>query len=270
MFNFAPFVNDKMTKRKIAWKRIIFSIMMLAITVYMCIYIFGSEDAIVCKNVSITIRNSNVAKLITAADIKRTIEQSRITGKGKPLSEDAIKKIYKLVRSKGSVKNVSVYKTGKDSLLYVEVDQRIPIARILTAVGSCYIDDEGIVFPVSKRYAYDVPLITGNIRIPPEGAKLRDSVFARTMLSFVEYIYNDPFWNAQIQQIDVDENRNVEFVICSDNHLIRFGQLAGFEKKMDNLFTFYKKVNPFYRTKDDAPYTILDLRFNRQIIAIKE
>jgi hypothetical protein len=196
------------------------------------------------------------------------IERSKIVGKGRPLNDEVSVKTMELIRSQSFVKNVLVYQTG-DSILHVELEQRMPVARILTSSGSCYLDNAGIAFPVSARYSYDVPLVTGKIRLPVEGKAFGGSGFARNLLSFAEYVANHSFWSVQIQQIDIVDNNNVELAVCSDNHLIRFGQLHGYEKKLDNLLTFYKEVNPYYRGANDAPYTILDLRFDRQIVAIK-
>jgi cell division protein FtsQ len=229
---------------------------------------FSTKGDPVCKGIDVKIKNLETAKLITADDIRRMIERSRIAGKGKPLNDEVLMKTLELVKSKSSVKNALVYQTG-DSILHVELEQRMPIMRILTSSGSCYLDNIGIAFPVSARYSYDVPLVTGKIRLPGEGKMFSDSGFARNLLSFVEHITNNSFWNVQIQQIDIDENKNVEFAVCSDNHLIRFGQLHGYKKKLDNLLTFYKEVNPYYRDANEAPYTVLDLRFNKQIVAIK-
>ncbi|MDR2383615.1 MAG: cell division protein FtsQ/DivIB [Prevotellaceae bacterium] len=228
----------------------------------------STEGDPVCKGIDVKINNLEVAKLITAEDIMKVIGQSKVAGKGKPLNDEAIMKTVKLVASQSSVKNVTVYQTG-DSILHVELEQRLPVLRIMTASGSCYLDKSGIAFPVSARYSYDVPLATGKIRVPAAGKTLSDPVFARNLLAFAEFVAKVPFWNAQIQQIDIDENRNVEFVVCSDNHLVRFGQLQGYEKKLNNLLTFYKEVNPYYRSANEARYTVLDLRFNGQIVAVK-
>jgi cell division protein FtsQ len=257
-----------MAERKIAWKRIILSLAALGVTVCLFIYIFNTNRAPVCKGIEVKIRNSEIAKLITSADFVRLIERVKTAEKGKPLNRAVIKKTLKLVESKGSVKNVTVYQTG-DSILHVELEQRIPVVRILTASGSCYLDREGVAFPVSTRYAYDLPLVTGKIKLPSEGKMLQDTVLSRDLLSFADYISRDPFWNAQIQQIDIDANRNVEFVVCSDNHLIRLGQFHEYEKKLDKLLTFYSNVNPYYTGRGSAPYTILDLRFNSLIVAVK-
>lgn len=233
----------------------------------MLAYMCSTKGDPVCKGIDVKVRNPAKAKLITSDDFRRMIEQSKIAGKGKPLNDDVIKKTLKLVKSKSSVKNALVYQTG-DSILHVELEQRLPVVRILTSLGSRYLDSEGIAFPVSERYTYDVPLITGKIRLPAEGKMMRDTLFARNLLAFVKFIADDAFWNAQIQQIDVDENNNVEFAVCSDSHLIRFGQLYGYKKKLDNLLTFYRKVNPYYRGENETPYTVLDMRFDKQIVAV--
>jgi cell division protein FtsQ len=257
-----------MAERKIAWKRIILIFATLGIIVCLFLYMCSTKGDPVCKGIDVKIKNLEVAKLLIANDVRKMIERNKVVGKGKPLNDAVIAKTLKLVQSNSSVKNVLVYQTG-DSILHVELEQRIPVVRIMTTLGSRYLDETGVAFPVSERYTYDVPLATGKIRLPAEGKTLRDTVFARNLLAFVDYVTNNSFWNAQIQQIDVDEDKNVEFVICSDNHLIRFGQLHGYEKKLDNLLTFYKRVNPYYRGVNDAPYTILDLRFDKQIVAVK-
>ncbi|MDR0385354.1 MAG: cell division protein FtsQ/DivIB [Prevotellaceae bacterium] len=256
-----------MAKKRIAWERIVLAVAVLGIATSLIIYLSVTKGSSVCKGIDVKITNSEVAKLITAGDIKRMIEQSKIAGKGKPLNDGVIKKTLKFVETRGSVKNVLVYQTG-DSILHVELEQRIPSVRILTSAGSCYLDKEGISFPVSERYAYNVPLVTGKIRLPAEGKMMSDTFFARNLPAFAEFVSGNPFWNAQIQQIDIDENRNIQFTVCSDNHLIRLGQLYEYEKKMNNLLTFYMKVNPYYLTENDVPYTVLDLRFDRQIVAV--
>jgi cell division protein FtsQ len=257
-----------MAKRRIAWKRITLICLMLGVMICLFVYMCSTKGDPLCKGIDVKIRNPENAKLIAAGDFRRMIEQSKIAGKGKPLNDNVIRKTLKLVESKSSVKSALVYQTG-DSILHVELEQRIPAVRILTSSGSCYLDGEGVAFPVSERYAYDVPLVTGKIRLPAEGKMMSDTLFARNLLAFAGFIADDSFWNAQIQQIDVDENKNVEFMVCPDNHLIRFGQLCEYKKKLDNLLTFYRKVNPYYRAEDEEPYTVLDLRFDKQIVAVK-
>jgi cell division protein FtsQ len=269
MINFAAFSIDVMAKKKISWRRVILSFVMFGLIVCLFVYILSSgRETPVCKGIDIQIKNADVAKLVTPGDFRKMIEQSKIAGKGKPLNDDVVKKALKLVESKGSVKHAVAYQAG-DSILHVELEQRMPVVRILTALGSYYLDDEGIAFPVSTRYTYDVPLVTGKMPLPGEGRMLKDSVFSRHLLEFVDYISKDLFWNAQIQQIDIGQDKNVEFVVCSDNHLIRFGQLNGYKDKLDNLLAFYKKVNPYYKERDNSLYTVLDLRFNKQIVAVK-
>jgi cell division protein FtsQ len=269
LINFAALYTGEMAKETIAWKRIILSLAVLGVAVCLFVYIFRTNGVPVCKGIEVEIKNSKTAKLLTSGDFLKLIEQNKVAGKGKPLDDGVIKKTLQLVKSKASVKNATVYRTG-DSILHVEIEQRIPVVRILAPSGSCYLDSEGIAFPVSAQYTYDLPLVTGKIQLPEAGKTLKDTVLSRNLLTFADYISKDPFWTAQIQQIDIDENGNVEFAVCSDSHLIRFGQFYGYEKKLDNLLAFYRNVNPYYREKDSAPYTVLDLRFSKLIVAVKK
>jgi cell division protein FtsQ len=257
-----------MAKETIAWRRVILSLAALGVTICLFVYIFGTNGEIVCKGIEVEIKNSGTAKLLTSNDILKLIEQSKIAGKGRPLDDGVIRKTMKLVSDRSSVRNVSVYRTG-DSILHVELEQRIPVLRMMTSSGSCYLDNEGIAFPVSTRYTYDLPLVTGKIPLPVDGKTMKDTILSQNLLAFTDFISNDPFWNAQIQQINIDEKGNVEFTISSDSHLIRLGQFRGFKRKLDNLLTFYRNVNPYYKERDNV-YTALDLRFDGQIVAAKK
>jgi cell division protein FtsQ len=257
-----------MAERKIAWERITLVFAVLGVAVCLVIYKSSTKGDPVCRGIDITVTNAEVAGTVTVKEIEKMLEQNNIAGKGRLLTSDVTKKTLKLLKSKAYIKNAHVYCTG-DSILHVELEQRVPALRILTGEGSCYIDSDGIAFPVSERRAYRVPLITGAVRLPAEGKMMRDTLFARNLLAFADYISGNPFWNAQIQQISVAGNGNIEFTVCSDSHLVRFGQLHGYESKLDNLLTFYMKVNPYYMAENDMPYTTLDMRFKGQMVAVK-
>ncbi|MDR2466225.1 MAG: cell division protein FtsQ/DivIB [Prevotellaceae bacterium] len=217
-----------------------------------------------CK--SIEVRINNEGRLVTKQDVRDIIEGSKITGVGKPLDEERLKKLRGLLETKSYMKDLLLYATG-DSVLHVEFKQRIPAIRVAGDRGAWYyIDSELHVFPASMRYAYDVPVVTGQVQLPPKGKiPEKETVFVEKLLEFATFVASSPFWNAQIQQIHIDGKQNVEFTVTSERHLIRLGQLDGYRRKMEGLLAFYRKVNSY--TGDS--YRILDLRFENQIIAVK-
>jgi len=250
---------------KIAWHRVIITLGIMGLAIYIIVNLFKPvEDNVICKGIDVNLMNE--CKLVTVEDIKDIITASGITGVGKPLDDSATKKVRELLNTKSYIKNVTAYQTS-DKILHIELEQRMPVVRIVTNTGSCYLDNEGYAFPPSLRYSYDVPLITGNMPLPrklPYNGPLMCE-FVQNLLDFSNFIKQNPFWNAQIQQVEIDNSGDVVFVVCSDNNLVRLGQLDNFETKMKNLYTFYKKVVP-YR----GAYKVLDLRFDKQIVALED
>lgn len=256
--------------RKIAWHRVIICLGVIGLAVYLTVNLFSAnKEEVICKGIDVKIKNKKDAKLITSEDVADIITSSRITATGKALNDSVVKKVKTLLDTKSYIKDAVVYRTG-DSVLHVELEQRIPVVRIVTNTGSCYLDDEGYAFPPSLRYSYNVPLVTGNVPLPHalpyKGPLLKKSDFVQDILMFANFLSKNSFWNAQIQQINVDNDKNIEFVTCTDDILIRLGQFNNFEEKLENLYAFYKKVIP----NDGSKYEILDLRFNKQIVAVKK
>ena len=250
---------------KVAWNRVVLCIGIVGLTVYLSVVFFSTgKVGIICKSIEVKINNEE--KLVTKQDVRDIIEGSNITGVGKSLDEERLKRLRGLLETKSYMKDLLLYATG-DSVLHVEFKQRIPAMRVAGDRGAWfYVDTELHVFPASMRFTYDVPIVTGHVQLPPKG-KIpdKDAVFVEQLLEFTAFVAANPFCDAQIQQIHIDGKQNVEFTVTSEKHLIRLGQLNGYRRKMDGLLTFYKKVNSY--TGDS--YRILDLRFENQIIAVK-
>jgi cell division protein FtsQ len=247
--------------KAIAWNRVVLVAGILGLTVYLIVSLLVADEDGLCKGIGVKINNEGT--LVYPEDINAIIEKSGIAGTGKPLNDKTVNEVKKLLETKSYLKDIVVYKTG-DSILHVEFNQRIPALCLLNEDGaSCYLDRDGYAFPRSLRYAYNVPIVTGNIKIPQKNSLPTDSAFTRTLLSFAGFISANPFWNAQIQQINIDKNKNVELTVCSDDHCIRMGQLTDYEEKMRKLYAFYTKLSPSKK----AEYKIIDLRFKKQIVA---
>jgi cell division protein FtsQ len=81
------------------------------------------------------------------------------------------------------------------------------------------------------------------------------------------FLKKDPFWNAQIQQINVTATKELEFVPRVGDHIIFIGKPGNYEKKFDRLKIFYKKgLNEVGWNK----YSRISLEFENQIICTKK
>ena len=142
---------------------------------------------------------------------------------------------------------------------YVTVDnQRIPVLRVMSANGeNYYLDNKGTVMPPSAKCVAHLAVATGKI----------DKNFAKNKLyPFGMYLQNDPFWNAQIEQIHVLSGKTVELVPRVGDHLIYLGRIDGYERKLKRVKVFYQKaLNQVGWNK----YSRISVEFDNQVICTR-
>ncbi|MCM1150880.1 MAG: hypothetical protein NC209_07730 [Alistipes sp.] len=90
------------------------------------------------------------------------------------------------------------------------------------------------------------------------------------LLTFVEYVENDPFWRSEVVQIVAcatpGGTLEVDLVPRSGRHTIRFGRIGEVGEKFDRLMRFYR--GGFSRLGWDA-YRTIDIRYNDQVVCRK-
>ena len=70
----------------------------------------------------------------------------------------------------------------------------------------------------------------------------KDSLLLNDVTSAARFIHNDPFWLAQVEQIDITADRNFEMTPTIGNHTVKLGNGEDIDKKFHRLFIFYKEV----------------------------
>ena len=100
-----------------------------------------------------------------------------------------------------------------------------------------------------------------------EGVSVLDTVIKNTILRdiyyLVDYVRDDDFWSAQIDQIYVDKDNEIDLIPRAGNHLIHIGTAENFEGKLKNLRAFYEKVLPVTGWNK---YSLINLEFRDQIV----
>jgi cell division protein FtsQ len=103
-----------------------------------------------------------------------------------------------------------------------------------------------------------------------EGVSVLDTSIKNTILRdiyfIVEYISDDDFWSAQIDQIFVDRDDEIDLIPRVGNHVIHLGTVENFEGKLRNLEAFYEEVLPEVGWNK---YSIINLEFKDQIVCKK-
>jgi len=168
------------------------------------------------------------------------------------------------VKAHKFVEDAQVYKDLKGNMM-VDIKQRRPIARVVQPWGPhAYIGSNGDVLPVSEKFTARVVLISGDRAF----VRITDSAYMHSeegigLMNILTTIDTDPFWKAQIAQIDM--NRNGELVLYPQvgAESLDFGKPFDVETKFKRLKVFYKKIQP---AKGFNKYKLVNVKYKDQII----
>lgn len=154
-----------------------------------------------------------------------------------------------------AVKNAQVY-SNQEGVININLQQRKAVVRIKTDNTDYYLDEQGMKMPLSSEYTPRVLVVTGEVN-----ESNHSSIF-----SFVERINKEKFWKSQITQLHFNNNE-VIIIPRVGSQKIHFGTLTDVNKKLGNLYQFYKQAMP---VKGWQTYSEISLAYNNQIVCTKK
>lgn len=154
-----------------------------------------------------------------------------------------------------AIKNAQVY-SNQEGVININLLQRKAVVRIKTDNTDYYLDEQGMKMPLSSEYTPRVLVVTGEVN-----ESKHSSIF-----SFIEIINKDIFWKSQITQVHFSNNE-VIIIPRVGSQKIHFGTLTDVNKKLGNLYQFYKQAMPI---KGWQTYSEISLAYNNQIICTKK
>lgn len=233
--------------------KIIGIVLMLGYVVFAALSFYGKPRGEICKELVIDIADKNEIHLIDEKEVIGMIKYEDLYPIEKEMGEINTEAIENCIKKDRLIREVECFKST-DNKIKVLIHQRIPVLRIMSVHGNYYIDKEGKAMPVSNMYTARLPIASGYI----EKKYAENELF-----KFAVFLRGNPFWRAQIQQIDVRQNQDVILIPTVGDQQIVLGQLTDFETKMDNLLAFYRDgCNHFGWNK----YKTINLRYDRQVI----
>lgn len=215
-----------------------------------------------CRGYSIRFKEGVRQNFTDKQDVERLL--MRATGghiQGQPLSSFNLHALEQLLENDTWIDEADLYFDNKD-ILHVSVTEREPAARIFTTTGrSFYIDSIGRAMPLSDKMTAIVPVFTGF----PETKKMSaaDSVLLNTVKETANYIRKEPFWQAQVAQVDLQPDGNMEMIPVVGNHIVRLGDGENIAAKFRRLLVFYQQV--LSKTGFDR-YKIIDVQYAGQVV----
>ncbi len=206
-----------------------------------------------CREIVINIDDSLGNSFVQPNDIEQLINDKFGILKGKLINSINISLLEKIIDGNPFVLKAQVFSTI-DGKLIVEVKQRTPIVRVINNLNeSFYIDNNGVMMPMSEMFSAHVPVANGNIfnreteqrirRITEQ--EIKDTSFTPTLLEKIfmvcDYIHIHDFWNAQIEQVYITAAGEIELIPRVGNQTILFGDEKEMDVKFSKLYTFYKE-----------------------------
>jgi cell division protein FtsQ len=231
-----------------------------------------SSGADLCKRISIDLADSSDYHFVTERHLLNLVDgTAKILGK--PLREVPLGKIEGALKSLRELRKAEVY-AAIDGTIHVYAEQRDPIMRVLpNGGGDFFIDREGMIMRKRNLYNPRLHVVGGNITITQpmlNGVSIRDTIIKNTILRdilhLVEYIREDDFWSAQIDQVYVDSNDEIDLIPRVGNHVIHLGTIENLAGKLRNLAVFYDKVLP---ETGWNKYSVINLEYRDQIVCKK-
>lgn len=194
-----------------------------------------------CTGIVVKLQGDDANFFIEERDIKALIAKDQdLNPVGKPIKNINTANLERIVSRDPWVKNAEIF-IDNQRKLNIKVTQREPVARVFTTTGnSFYFDRDGDRIPVSARYAARVPVFTD---FPTDAVKLKtaDSTLAAGIMTLGNYIMEEPFWSAQIEQVVITPGREFEIIPKLGDHVIAFGDGTDVDKKFSKLLAFYKE-----------------------------
>jgi cell division protein FtsQ len=254
--------------KKPIWRIILLSFIWLVSLgglVVLMSFIEIKKAEVVCKDVKIYIPGSQY--FIDKKEVENILQLSSFTLIGRKINNINLHILENRLKANPFVEYAKVY-ADMDGIIMVEISQRQPILRVMNQFDQdYYIDKNGLKIPLSANFTARVLAANGFIE-EPFGSKVDTlrTLLARDLFKTASYIRQDSLWDAQIAQIYVNQDHEIELIPRVGNQRILLGNADSLDLKFHNLLAFYKQALP--QVGWDA-YKQINIKYANQIIGVK-
>ena len=189
------------------------------------------EDIRICRGIDLHISDSLNYGLIDGDMVTSLLQERGLDPVGLSLDRIDIEGIESVLLRHPLVGRAQCYKTA-GNMLRINISGKVPLVRVLNNRGQdFYVDSRGEIL-TQHSLAVQLPVATGYI----------DRKFASgDLLDVVNAIDRSEFWKAQVEQINVTREGQIELVPRVGDHLLILGTAQDVENKLKRLENFYRK-----------------------------
>ncbi len=257
-----------MFKKRI-WKPILIGfawVISLSGVIVLMSFIALKKDATVCKDVKVYIPGSQY--FIDKESVDNILLMGNKTLIGRKMDDINMHDLEKKLKANPFIASARVF-ADMNGVIMVEITQRQPMMRMMNQFDQdFYIDQHGLKLPLSDNFTARVLAANGFIE-EPFGNKIDTlhTALAKDVYKTAAFITKDSLWNAQIAQIYVNADHEMELIPRVGNQHILIGNADSLKNKFDNLLAFYKQAIP--RMGWDA-YQTINIKYANQVIGVKK
>ena len=254
--------------RKRIWKPLLIGLgwlVSLSGLVVLMSFIEIKKAELVCKKVKVFIPGNQY--FIDRQEIDNILGASGKNLVGRRLENIDIHALENKLRHNPFVEYARVYE-DMDGTLQVEVVQRKPMLRIMNRFEQdFYVDEHGMKMPLSQNFTARVLVANGFIdELFANKVDSLHTVLAKDIYKTADFIRKDSLWDAQIAQIYVNENREIELIPRVGNQRILLGNADSLDVRFNNLKVFYKQAVP---TVGWEAYKVINIKYFNQVVGVK-
>ncbi|MVN20741.1 cell division protein FtsQ/DivIB [Mucilaginibacter arboris] len=254
--------------KKPIWKHIAFGLIWAVCLggLFVLMSFIGIKRAsMLCREVKVYIPGNEY--FVDRQEVNSILHVGNNTLVGKKLEDINIHQLEKTLQANPFIEFAKVY-ADMDGVVNVEIRQRQPILRIMNRFEQdFYVDQYGLKIPLSANFTAPVLVATGNIdEVFINRVDTLHTAMAKALFKTADFIRRDSLWDAQIEQINVNANHEIELIPRIGNQRILLGNADSLDKKFKNLLIFYQKAIP--KTGWGA-YKVINIKYANQVIGIK-
>lgn len=237
-----------------------------------------SHQQKVCKSLQITIDYNDSEVFLSEDEVKSYLIKKNDSIVGKTISEINENLIESTLNDNPYVYSAEVF-VGFNADVNINLIQRKPLVRIFNKQNQqFYLDDKGVKMPVKQGVPARVVVANGNIssvftpfissvssQRSDTSNLIKDTVLF-SVFKIAEYLSHNEFFKAQIEEIFVNEQKEIELFTKLGDQTILFGSIDNMEDKFSKLKVLYKEG--FNKTGWDK-YSIINLKYNNQVVCTK-
>lgn len=218
-----------------------------------------------CKGLEIAFTDDKPFRMLDESEITDALWPSSTQDQpvGKYISGINLFSLEKQLKKNPWVLNADIY-FDQQNILHVDVQQRTPVARVFSPEGnSFYIDDSLYLLPLKTADVVELPVFTN---FNTAGAKASDSMIMKRITGLAAVISKDPFWMAQVEQININPDGSFEMITQLGDQRVSLGTGSNWDAMLAKLRKLYQHLGAEHGW---TKYESIDLQFKDQVVCVR-